>query len=44
MASRFVALFRKGRLEEELDEELGTHLEMLAEENVRRGMSPEEAR
>jgi len=44
VASRLVALFRKKRLEQELDEELRAHLRMLEEENVRRGMSPEEAR
>ncbi len=43
-ASRLVALLRKRKLEEDLDQELRAHLEMLAEENVRRGMSPEEAR
>jgi len=43
-AARLLALFRKERLEQELDEELRAHLEMLAEENVRKGMSPEEAR
>jgi hypothetical protein len=43
-ASRFGALFRKGRVEQELDEELRSHLEMLVEENLRRGMSPEEVR
>ncbi len=41
--SRLVALFRKRRLEGELNEDLHTHLEMLVEENVRKGMSPEEA-
>jgi len=44
IAVRFIALFRKGRLEEELDEELRSHMETLVEENVRRGMAPEEAR
>jgi predicted permease len=44
LASRFVAMFRKRRLEQELNEELRAHLEMLIEENVRRGMSREEAR
>ncbi len=43
-ASRFVALFRKGRLEQELDEELRSHVETLVEENARQGMSAEEAR
>ncbi len=32
------------RLDEEFEQELGTHLEMLTEENLRRGMSPDEAR
>ena len=41
---RLIALFRRGRLEQELDEELRSHLEMEVEENVRRGMSPKEAR
>src|SRR5208282_1486381 len=44
VTSRLVARFQTGRLEQELDEEMHAHLEMLAEENVRRGMSPEEAR
>jgi predicted permease len=44
LISRLVALFRKQRLEQELDEEVRSHLEMLVEENVRKGMSSEEAR
>jgi predicted permease len=43
-ASRFFALFRKGRLEQEMDEEMLGHVEMLTEENVQRGMSTKEAR
>lgn len=43
-ASRIRALFRKNRLDQDLDEELREHLEMLVEENARRGMSVEEAR
>jgi hypothetical protein len=39
-----MAQFRRGRLEEQLDEELRAHIEMSAEENLRRGMLPEEAR
>jgi len=31
-------------VDEDFSEELGAHLEMLTEENVRRGMTPEEAR
>ncbi|HEY6290080.1 MAG TPA: ABC transporter permease [Terriglobia bacterium] len=42
--SRLYGLFRKRPLERRLDEELRTHLEMLAEENVRRGVSSDEAR
>jgi putative ABC transport system permease protein len=43
-SSRIRGLFAKARLDEDLDEELRAHLEMLVEENLRRGMSPEEAR
>ena len=31
-------------LDRDFDEELASHLQMLTEENIRRGMSPEEAR
>jgi len=41
---KFAGLFRKARLEERLDEEVRAHLEMLTEENLRKGMDPEEAR
>jgi predicted permease len=41
---RMVGSFRKLSLERQLDDELQVHLEMLVEENVRRGMPPEEAR
>jgi putative ABC transport system permease protein len=37
-------LFRRTRMERELDSELAFHLEMAAAEYVRRGMSPERAR
>ena len=43
LISRFLGLFRKARREQELDEELRAHLEMSTEENVRKGMSREEA-
>jgi predicted permease len=43
-AARFAALFRKRRLEESLEEELRSHLEMAVELNMRNGMSPEQAR
>ena len=41
---RLRAVFFKGRLERELEEEIRSHLEMQAEENRRRGMNPDEAR
>ncbi|HSE98975.1 MAG TPA: ABC transporter permease, partial [Blastocatellia bacterium] len=37
-------MFFKGRLERELEEEIRLHIEMQEEENLRRGMSGEEAR
>jgi predicted permease len=44
LASRIRGLFSKRRLERDLDEELRAHIEMATEENLRRGMSAEEAR
>jgi predicted permease len=44
LASRIRGLFSQNRLDRDLDEELSVHLEMLVEENVRRGMSLKEAR
>jgi hypothetical protein len=44
MASRLSGLFRKHQSEGEMDEEFRFHLEMQIEENLGRGMSPEEAR
>src|SRR5215831_10996742 len=41
---RLRALFFKPKMEEELDEEVRFHLEREVEENIARGMSPEEAR
>ncbi len=41
---RLAAIFRRRRLEDDLNEELRSHLEMAAELNLRRGMSAEEAR
>ena len=43
-ASRFRGLFRKRNLETELDSELCAHLDALTEENIRRGMTAEDAR
>src|SRR4029077_6551178 len=42
--SRLRALFRRDRLERELDDEVQFHLEMQADDNVRAGMDPDEAR
>lgn len=44
LASRISGMFGRNRLDRDLDEELSVHLEMLVEENVRRGMSLTEAR
>src|SRR5437660_3547829 len=41
--SRLWNVFRKQRLERELNAELQTHLDLLTAENIRRGMSPTEA-
>ena len=41
---RLRGLFRKAAMERELDEELRFHLEKETEQNLARGMSPEEAR
>jgi predicted permease len=43
-ASRVVGVFGARKLETDLDAELRGHLEALTQENMRRGMSPEEAR
>jgi putative ABC transport system permease protein len=41
---RLRGVFFKRKLERDLEDEIRSHLEMQIEENVRRGMSPEEAR
>jgi putative ABC transport system permease protein len=41
---RFRALFRKGLMDDEMDEELRFHIEMETEKNVRRGIDAAEAR
>jgi predicted permease len=43
-ASRLHGFFRKWKAEGDLDAEVRSHLEMLTEENIRRGMSAEDAR
>jgi predicted permease len=44
LTRRFAALFRQKQLEQELDAEVRSHLEMAVETNLRSGMSAEEAR
>src|SRR5438876_633156 len=44
LAMRLGSMFRKRKLDAELDAELRAHLDALTEANIRRGMSPEEAR
>jgi len=41
---RVKAFFHKGALDRELDAEMASHVEFATEDNLRRGMSPEEAR
>ena len=43
-ASRVIGAFRRRRLDENLETELQAHLQLLADENMRRGMTAEEAR
>jgi predicted permease len=42
--SRLASLFRKRQLDHDLESELRAHLEMLREDYLKRGLSPEEAR
>jgi predicted permease len=44
LAVRVRGLFGRSRRESELETELQSHLEAITEENIRRGMAPEEAR
>ena len=41
---RFRSLLRRGRVENELDEELAFHVEYKTQEGIQQGLSPEEAR
>src|SRR5215475_5585656 len=41
---RLRGLFLKRKLEQELEDEIRSHLDMQIEDNLRQGMSPEEAR
>ena len=44
LASRVRGFFAGRRLDEDFQSELASHLEMLTEENIRRGLPPDEAR
>ena len=44
LLSRFRALLHRRELDAELDEELRAHIDLAVEENLRRGMTPQEAR
>jgi putative ABC transport system permease protein len=44
LASRISAIVRGRRLDAEFDAEIGTHLAMLTDEHIRRGLTPAEAR
>ena len=44
MRERFRALFWKGLMDEEMDEELRFHIEMETEKNLKKGMEPAAAR
>src|SRR6266496_1629439 len=41
---RFRSLFRKQMLDERMDEEMRSHIEMQTQENLDSGMNPDEAR
>src|SRR6266540_5230570 len=41
---RITSLLRSGRLDREMNEELGFHLERHIEDNIKKGMAPREAR
>jgi predicted permease len=44
LLSRCAAFFRGRKLDEDLDEELRTHIDFAIEENLKRGLSPQDAR
>ena len=44
LTARMLAFFRTREMDRDFDEELRLHLTMLTEDNVRRGMTPEDAR
>ncbi len=44
LVERVLSLFRRRQLDDDLSEELAAHLHMAVEDNIRAGMSPQEAR
>jgi putative ABC transport system permease protein len=44
ITTRLNSLFRRNRMEQDLDRELSFHVDMLIEQHVRAGMAPDEAR
>lgn len=44
LSSRIASLFRRNRLDVDLDEEFETHIDLATEENRKLGMSPQQAR
>src|SRR5258708_37385001 len=44
LQERIISFFRRRDLDDDFDAELNAHLELMTDENVRRGMSPHEAR
>ena len=44
LVARIAAFFRKRELDRDLDQELAMHIDLATEDNIRRGLSPQEAR
>ena len=44
LVSRIYGFFRSAHLDSDFDDELQSHLTMLEDDNIRRGMKPQEAR
>jgi putative ABC transport system permease protein len=44
LLNRCLSFFRRQRLDEDLEQELDNHIQLALEDNLQRGMSPEEAR
>src|ERR1700721_364502 len=44
LANRIANLFRRGKIEREIDAELKSHIEMRIEDNLAPGMTPQQAR